>query len=67
MYNYTYYKNEAKTRLGAALAMLEQYTFREGLEWGKDGINPIEGNTRTKQLKKCEDIIRKYINEKWGR
>lgn len=66
MHNYTYYKTEAKTRLSAALAMLELYTFKEGLEWGKDGVNPVKGNTRTHWLKKCEDIVKKYINEKWG-
>lgn len=66
MRDYISIKKRAKNRLFSALIMLEQYNFTEGLEWGKPGIDPIKGNSRIKRLSRCQDIVRNYINEKWG-
>ena len=66
MRDYRSIKKRAKDRLYSALIMLEQYNFEEGMEWGKEGIDPIKGNSKIKWLNKCQDIVRNYIDEKWG-
>ena len=66
MKDYKSIKNRSAKRLYSALIMLEQYNFEEGLEWGKDGIDPIKGNSKIKWLQKSQDIIRNYIDKKWG-
>jgi hypothetical protein len=66
MKDYLSIKKRAKDRLYSALIMLEQYNFEQGLEWGKDGVDPIKGNSKIEWLDKCQNIVRDYIDKKWG-